>query len=145
MERPRRNQDRLAAADGDPGRDVHDATLANRGRQGVGGRIGPDAHQDPGIRRGLEEEPRLGLAELVGPDHSPGLIVVRVDLDREPVGAVEELDQEREARSEAIGGGRSQESGAALGRQVGQPAAGQRLRRNHTLAESDPGLTDGRI
>ena len=52
------------------------------------------AYGESRVRGG--EHAGLTVDELAGADEAPGLLVVRVHLHREPVGAVEQLNEQRE-------------------------------------------------
>ena len=126
-------------------RDVDDASFPDRGRQRRRRRTGLDAHQDAGVRRGVEEEPRFGLAEGAGSDHPLGLLVVGVNLDRQPVGAIEDLGQQREAPAVAAVDCLSEQRTAALGRQIGELPPGQRAVYHDALAVGEPRFSDRRL
>ena len=70
-----------------------------RGHQPRGRRA--DADEQLRARLGLDDVPGLGLADGVGTREPARERVVRVDLDGQPCGRVEELDEEREARTPA--------------------------------------------
>ncbi len=99
-----------------------------------------DAGHDASPGLGIEEVPRLGLAEFARPDHPQGLLVVRMNLNRQPVGAVEELDEEREMRPEPGGHGRPEQSRSVRGRQLVQRRAGQPSVGDAAGAVADPGF-----
>ena len=70
--------------------------FAARKRRLVGGvvvALGKTAN-DLGILVGVYDVPHLGFSAVIL--HTCGVIVVGVDLDREAIGGVDELDQERE-------------------------------------------------
>jgi hypothetical protein len=89
--------------------------------------------------------PRLALAVLTRPGEARGLLVVRVDLNREPVGAVEEFDEEGEARAVRVGHGAPEESGAVARGEFGHRQPGVLARAHAALGEGDPRLADGRV
>ena len=95
VDRPGRDQDAVAR----PGREAVQQRLDRRPAASAAANVVPgDARPQPGVdqaaRLGVDDHPGLGLAVVVG--QAPAALVVGVDLDREDLLGVEELDQQRE-------------------------------------------------
>jgi hypothetical protein len=100
VDRPGGDEERIARPHRQPLRQVEDRALPDGRRQRVRRGAGAQAADQLRARRGLQDVPGLGLAELARPLQPRGLLVARVDLQREPVGRIEQLDQQREARAQ---------------------------------------------
>ena len=120
------------AADGVDRSRGQEHAIARRGREGVQAQVdGPflkvplqdsagharfQPRVDPPAGLDIEDHPGLRLAELLA-GQTTCLLIIRVDLDREQVAAIEELDQQREP---ALGGNLSAEECAGMGRHRGR-------------------------
>ncbi|GGS03815.1 hypothetical protein GCM10008960_32940 [Deinococcus sedimenti] len=91
----------------------------------------------------VQEVPRFGLAALAGADHGLGLGVVGVDLDAEPVAAVEELDEEGKAGGGVEAG--AEELPRVSVEEVLHGVAGEGTGGDDAVAVGDPGLADGGV
>jgi hypothetical protein len=130
VERAGLDQER-AAGDGRPNRAFVAAQRArgDRGPQPLLGQVRPRPRDELGARVGVQHEPRLGLAQRPRPVQLLGELVRRMDLQRQPLRGVDELDDEREAGAEQPEAGLTHEGGTGGGGdrvQAGQ-LAGDRL------------------
>ena len=142
MERTSGNQKGLAVVNGDVLGHLENAAPSDRGRQLLRSHARHSAGHDLRIVRRLQEIPRLSLAELAGPHHAPGLLVVGMDLHGQPVGTVEELDQEREAGPETFRDRGPQQRRAMAGYEFVERPPAESPARNAAWAIRYPGLAN---
>jgi len=99
-----------------------------RGAQGLLIHSRQQARINPAPRQCIEDKPGLGLAAFPRPEPFHG-VVIGVDLDREPVAGVQELDQPGEGR--ALRRGPAQQILPSVLHEIAQRTSGQRARGNH--------------
>ena len=128
MQSTGRDQQCVAGSDPDVVGHIEHEALPDRGPEGGSVNLRLHAGHDPGSRFGFQEIPRFCLAELVRADQPASLIVVGMDLDRQPVCAIEQLDQDREPHREAPRNIRPHQVGAVGGHQPIERLPGVRPR-----------------
>lgn len=75
-----------------------DCPVAHGGFERFSSRTGSHAGYQGRVGRGFDDVPGFGFAVVAGAFERGGLFVVRVDLQREPLSAVEQFDQQRESQ-----------------------------------------------
>ena len=137
VDRARLHQDRIAGLDGLVLHPLQDAALLD----GPGQRSAVSARPDPGnqlrARCSLQHVPGLRLAKCTGAFQRNRLRVIRMNLQREPVRAVQQLDQQREAFAGARHCLLAQQRLSILCRRLGQGQASWQM-----LIHNLPALVD---
>ena len=125
MHGPGRDQDAVAGPGLEPMQQGLDGPSQEGGGEVVAGDSGAQAGVDQAAGLGVDDHPGFGLAVVVG--QNPAELVVGVDLDREDVVGVEELDQERELplARERVDEGRAEQLGAAVADEFAEARAGE--------------------
>ena len=146
VDRARGDVDHVALLDRHEVEQLEDRAVQRRGAQLRAGHRALNAVDHPGARLGLEHHPGLGLAQpaafrLVG----AGVGVVGVHLHAEPLGGVQELDQERQPVTVSLHHRPPQEGLAQLGQHLGERPPGVGARGNAVFIEDHPGLADGLV
>ena len=93
----RRHEDRVAGPHVTVLHEVQDRAAADRVGQRLRGGTGTHAGDELPRRRGVQHVPRLGLAEVTRPLQPHRRLIVGVHLQRQPLGAIQDLDQQRES------------------------------------------------
>ena len=140
-----RDQERRTRVYRQLGGDIQHLPTADRPSERVCIDPGLDPGEYPRPGRGLDEVPRLRLAPFRRPHQRAGLLIVRVNLDRQPVGGVDHFDDDRKPRPEPSDDVRAEQLRPVGGGQLIERNPRNRPGGDPALAERHPRFADGRF